>query len=214
MPPDFSEEIQLWSNGISLVVGADEVGRGAFAGPVVAAAVIFPPIGNFANTHLVNDIKIDDSKKLTIKERIEAELWIKKNSLAWGVGECPAVKINTIGIVKATQIAFRRAIKSLNKKPEFLLVDGYYLPFVKGLKRNNQKAIIRGDGKSLSIASASILAKVYRDGFMRCLSKKYKEYYWDKNSGYGTKDHIKAIQQYGITKYHRKLFIRSVPGYS
>lgn len=202
MLPNFSEEERLWEKGFKYVAGADEVGRGAFAGPVVAAAVVFSP-----NTRI--KVKINDSKKLTPTQRENADKWIRENALACGVGECPTSKINKLGIVKATRIAFRRAIKKLNNKADYLLVDAFYLPYTRGLKRKNQKAIIKGDTKSVSIAAASIIAKVYRDSLMRGLSKKHKKYGWEANAGYGTKKHTDAIRKYGITSYHRKEFVKN-----
>lgn len=200
--PNFSFEKKLWKKH-KFVAGMDEVGRGALAGPVVAGAVVFPP-------DLKIEVKINDSKKLTKKRRETADNWIKRNAVSWGIGEAGVGKINKLGIKKATEIAFRRAIKNCGEI-NYLLIDAFFVPYVAGLRRRNQLAIVKGDQKSLSIAAASIIAKVYRDNLMTKLSRdsKYKKYKWEKNKGYGTKDHQKAIKKYGPTRLHRKLFIRN-----
>lgn len=208
--PNFRNEKTLWRKKY-LVIGVDEVGRGAIAGPVVAAAVTFGPaqIKNLG-------IRIDDSKRLTEKQREKASKWIKKNCLGWAVGEASASYINRYGIVKATHKAFRIAIKKLidnyaRVRPlhkAFLLTDAFHIKYVKGIGLKNQKAIIHGDQKSVSIASASIIAKVYRDNLMRKLHKKHRKYLWYKNKGYGTKKHLMSVATYGITLFHRKLFLR------
>ena len=200
--PDFFFEKFLWKKGFKLIAGVDEVGRGSLAGPVVAGAVIFS-----LKIKIPDSILINDSKKVSPKKRVTSSEWIKKNAVSWGVGVGTVPQINKLGIVPATQIAFRKAVKKVN--PDYLLIDAFYIPYVKGLRRKNQKAIIKGDTKSLSIAAASIIAKVYRDELMTDLSKnpKYKKYGWDKNKGYGTLSHKKAIKKYGITKLHRKDFV-------
>lgn len=182
----------------------DEVGRGSFAGPVVAGTVAFSP-------DLKVGVKINDSKKLTPRQREIANKWIKNNALAWGIGEAGVGKINKFGIKKATEIAFRKAINNCKPEINFLLIDAFFVPYVRGLRRKNQLPIINGDEKSLSIAAASIIAKVYRDNLMASLAKKpkYRKYKWQKNKGYGTKEHQKAIRRYGVTKLHRKLFVRN-----
>lgn len=202
MKPDFSFEKKLWKK-YPIVIGVDEVGRGALAGPVVAGAVVFNNINI--------TIKIDDSKRLTEKQREKGVKWIKKNCLAWAVGETSVYYINKFGIVKATEIAFRKAIKNLlsilKKEKTFLIVDAFYVKYVKGIGLKHQKAIIKGDQKSISIASASIIAKVYRDKLMRKLSLKFKHYGWDRNKGYGTKEHVAQISRSGISPYHRISFV-------
>lgn len=218
--PDWSFEKRLWkkdlpvgSQGFRVIAGADEVGRGAWAGPVVAAAVVFS-----ANTtcNLPATTKIDDSKKLTEKQRDKAERWIKENCLAWGVGEAPASVINRHGLTRATEMAFRRAIVECNKrstlKVDFLLIDAFYLPYTKGIKRKNQLAIVKGDSKSYSIAAASIIAKVYRDKLMIKLGEKHKGYAWERNKGYGTREHQEAIIKHGLTRLHRKAFVKKTIG--
>jgi ribonuclease HII len=200
--PNFSFEKNIWKKH-KFVAGVDEVGRGSFAGPVVAGAVVFP-------RNLKIDVVINDSKKLTQKRREIADKWIKKNAVSWGIGEAGVGKINKLGIKKATEIAFRAAIKNCGEI-NYLLIDAFFVPYVADLRRKNQLPIINGDEKSFSIAAASIIAKVYRDRLMTKLAKnsKYKGYKWEKNKGYGTKDHQKAIKKYGATRLHRKLFVRN-----
>lgn len=221
--PNFLYEKKLWRKDFKFVAGLDEVGRGCFAGPVVAAACVFAPNSKFPassaggqfsiSKNEKEKIVINDSKKLTPKQREKASEWIKENSLAWGIGEGPASLINRVGLGKATKVAFRRAIiqanSRLDSKIDFLLIDAFYIPFVRGIRRKNQLAIIDGDEKIFSVAAASIIAKVYRDKLMVSLSKKpkYKKYGWGRNKGYGTKEHQEAIKKYGITGYHRKSFV-------
>ena len=213
--PDFGYEKNLWKKGFSAIGGIDEVGRGSFAGPVVAGCVVFSKKLSDLKAIKNSGVVINDSKKLTPGAREKADKWIRENALTWGIGEASVSAINRLGIKKATETAFRRAIKYADKKGtdiDFLLIDAFYIPYVKGLRRKNQKAIIKGDAKSISIAAASIIAKVYRDKLMVKLSKdrKYKKYGWEKNKGYGTKDHREAIKTYGTTKLHRRDFVRGV----
>lgn len=201
-PPNFFWEKKLLKAGFKIVAGLDEVGRGSFAGPIVAGAVAF------ARDQKLK-VRIDDSKKLTAKQREEAGHWIKRNALAWGVGEVGVSKINRFGIKKAGETAFRIAISKV--KPDFILIDAFYIPYVRGLRRRRQKAIINGDEKSISIAAASIIAKVYRDKLMLKLGKepKYRKYGWASNKGYGTREHQTAIKKYGLTRQHRKAFVET-----
>lgn len=201
--PNLSFERKLWKKGFKLVAGMDEVGRGSFAGPVVAGCVVFPESLSITT----KGVRIDDSKKLTSRLREKAEGWIKKNALVWGIGEASVSLINRIGMGKATRVAFRRAIKAVNQKLDFLLIDAFYIPHVRGLRRKNQRAIIDGDEKSVTIAAASIIAKVYRDVLMSKLSLKYPRYGWGRNKGYGTRKHLGAIKKYGLTRYHRRQFV-------
>lgn len=209
--PNFSFEKKLWKKGYRLIAGCDEVGRGCFAGPVVAGAVVFPK-----DLIIDEGITINDSKQVKPRKREVASVWIKKNAISWGIGEVPVSAINRLGLGKATQMAFRRAIKDANTclesaKINFLLIDAFYIPFTKSLRRKNQKPIIKGDTKSFSIAAASIIAKVYRDKKMLALSKKpkFKKYGWGRNKGYGTKEHQNAIKKFGLTRYHRKQFVET-----
>jgi len=224
--PDFSFEKRLHRQGYRLIAGVDEVGRGCFAGPVVAGAVVFgvlplgsptafPPANKHGAPSVVPpasrhpSVVINDSKKLSPKRREAADKWIWKNAVAFGIGTANVSQINRLGIKKATEIAFRKAIKNCKVQIDYLLIDAFYIPYVRGLRRKNQKAIIKGDTKSLSIAAASIIAKVYRDKLMTNLSekRKYKKYKWDKNKGYGTKEHQKMIRKYGISNLHRTRYV-------
>jgi len=213
--PNFSFENKIWSKGFKNIAGVDEVGRGSFAGPVVAAAVVFNP--NILHTiyDIQNDVRIDDSKKLTEFQRVRADEWIKDNAITWGIGEASTSLINRMGIGKATRAAFRRAIANTNLRLEvridYLLIDAFYIPRIRGLRKDRQLAIIKGDQKSISIAAASIIAKVYRDKLMLRLSKnsKYINFGWERNKGYGTGEHQRAIMKYGITRYHRSDFIET-----
>ena len=180
--PNFSFEKRLWKRRYKFVAGLDEVGRGCFAGPVVASAVSFAMMADSQWLIVKKDLKalnirIDDSKKLTRKRRGLADSWIRENAVTWGVGEASVAEINRLGIVKATNIAFRRAIGSANRRLHFriqyLLIDAFYIPYTRDYpiggylpENSRQMAIVNGDEKSLSIAAASIVAKVYRDLLM------------------------------------------------
>lgn len=211
--PDFSFERRVWRRGIKYIGGLDEVGRGSFAGPVVAGCVVFDQ-----RTSIPEDVKIHDSKKLTPKQRKEANLWIRQNALYCSVGKAHVGVINKKGIRKASHIAFRKAVTSANEmaqgRIEYLLIDAFFVPYLRGFpssKKVRQEAIKKGDTQSLSIAAASIVAKEYRDSLMRKLSRKnpFKKYLWYKNMGYGTKEHGDAIKRHGITKYHRIQFVET-----
>lgn len=199
-------ERDLWHRGVEYVAGVDEVGRGCLAGPVWAGCVVFAP-----NTRIPDKVRIDDSKKLSPKVRELSCEWIKRTALGWGVGSASVATINRVGIVKATRIAIRRAIVNTRQSGTpiyYLLLDAFYVPFVVGVRVRKQKAIIGGDGKSISIAAASIVAKVERDNYMVQLADRYPHYGWEVNKGYGTPHHISAIKRYGLTRHHRKLFVR------
>jgi len=198
--PNFSFEKKFWKKGYKFVAGVDEVGRGALAGPVVAGCVVFQ------KGSLKPPVRINDSKKLSSKRREEADIWIRENCLAWGIGEASVSQINRFGIKKASEIAFRRSIAATKIKIDYLLIDAFFVPYVKGLRKKNQTPIINGDAKSISIAAASIIAKVYRDKLMAAL--KDGKYGWKENKGYGTKIHQLALRKYGVSRHHRKLFIR------
>lgn len=220
--PDFKYEKESWKKGFEVVAGVDEVGRGCFAGPIMAGCVVFSKntIYDVQGTTLYSGRKIiiNDSKKLQPGQREAADKWIRKNALAFGIGTASVAEINKLGIKKASEIAFRKAIKNASIRIsgiEYLLIDAFYIPYIKGLRRKNQRAIVKGDTKSVSIAAASIIAKVYRDKLMRSLSKqsKYKYYGWGRNKGYGTLEHRKAIKKYGITRQHRKAFVNTWLGH-
>lgn len=214
MPPSFFYETRLWKQGYLRVAGADEVGRGAFAGPVVAAAVVFHK--SFLKEVDIDNLPvvIDDSKTLKPRQREKAASWIKAHCWSWGIGEVGVSFINRLGMARASKMAFRKALKECSQRlgqfVDFLLVDAFFVPYLAGLRRKNQKAIIGGDSKSFSIAAASILAKVYRDALMRKLARRYKLYGWGRNKGYGTCEHQAAIKKYGITRQHRKSFVANI----
>lgn len=187
----------------------DEVGRGSWAGPVVAAAVLFEK--NYCIRDLALPVLIDDSKKLTAKQRNEASEWILENALLVGIGKGSVRKINTRGIVPATNSAFRKAFKLVKNSEikEFLLfIDAFYIPRLPGVKKENQTPLIKGDSIEFTIAAASIVAKVYRDALMAKLGTSFPEYQWPHNKGYGTKAHQEALKKFGPTKHHRTLFIQ------
>lgn len=175
--------------------GCDEAGRGCLAGPVVAAAVILPK--GYKN------IMLDDSKKISEKNRNELRIDIEKNAVAIGIGVVDERKIEKINILQASLLAMHLAIKNLAIKPSHLAIDGNkFNPYPK----IDHTCIIKGDGKYMNIAAASIIAKTKRDEIMKRLSEIYPEYLWNQNKGYPTKKHKKAISEFGITKHHRKSF--------
>lgn len=175
--------------------GCDEAGRGCLAGPVVAAAVILPP-----DYH--NDL-LNDSKKLTEKQRDLLRPIIEQEALAWAVGIVSNEEIDEINILNASFLAMHRAIDQLTIQPQHLLIDGNRFR-----KYNNipHTCIVKGDGKYLPIAAASILAKTHRDQIMETLHEQYPDYNWQKNKGYPTKDHRAGIEQHGSTPFHRMSF--------
>ena len=175
--------------------GCDEAGRGCLAGAVFAAAVILP--SDFKNEIL------NDSKQLSEKKRYELRPIIEKQALAWAVGIVSPEEIDKINILNASFLAMHRAIEQLRLKPEHLLIDGNRFNAYPGIPHT---VVVKGDGKYMSIAAASILAKTYRDDYMNKISEKYPEYGWDKNKGYPTKAHRNAIREKGITPFHRKTF--------
>ena len=174
--------------------GVDEVGRGCLAGPVFAAAVIL-------NIN-INTKFIIDSKKIPFKKRILLSKYIKKNSI-YAVGSASVEEINKVNILNASLLSMQRALKKLKKTPSIAYIDGIFAP--KNVKIKC-RTFIKGDEKIKSIAAASIIAKVHRDLFMIKLDRKYPGYRWDKNFGYGTKDHLLGLKKYGVTKHHRKKF--------
>ncbi len=175
--------------------GCDEAGRGCLAGSVYAAAVILPP--DYQNELL------NDSKKLSAKKRYTLRTEIERDAIAWAVGVVTPEEIDKINILNASFLAMHRALDQLKVRPEAIIVDGnrfkpyHELPFT---------TIVKGDGKYLSIAAASILAKTYRDDYMQALAKEYPQYDWQSNMGYPTKKHRQAISEHGVTPYHRKSF--------
>jgi len=207
--PSFKEEKILWKKGFKYVIGIDEVGRGSFAGPVVTAAVIFDP--KKCTPELLKEI--DDSKRLKSLQRKRLSKEIKNQASFWEISVVGVLSINKVGIGKATNMAFRKSlgtiIKLLNGKTHYVLIDGFHIKYVHDVGLKYQKAIIKGDQKSISIAAASIIAKNHRDKIMKTLSKKYPEYGFGKNKGYGTKEHQEAIKKHGLTKIHRTVFCKN-----
>lgn len=178
-----------------LEAGCDEAGRGCLAGPVFAAAVILPP--DFYHPLL------NDSKKVTEVNRYELKGYIEEHAIAYGVGYADHKEIDKINILKASFTAMHRAIAALQQQPELLLIDGNRFTPYPGLRHH---CIVKGDSQYASIAAASILAKTSRDLWITELDKKYPQYGWKKNKGYGTIDHRRAIHQFGLSPYHRKTF--------
>lgn len=175
--------------------GCDEAGRGCYAGPVFAAAVILP---NHFHHPLLND-----SKQVAEKDRNELRLYIEQHAISFAVAMVTHAEIDQINILKASFKAMHLAIDQLKKKPKLLLIDGNrFIPY----KKTPHQCIIKGDGKFASIAAASILAKTYRDEYMLQLHEQYPMYGWNKNKGYGTLQHRKAIEQFGLCEFHRKSF--------
>jgi len=175
--------------------GCDEAGRGCLAGPVFAAAVILP--ANF-NSELLND-----SKKLTEKQRYELRPIIEESAIAWAVGSYDHLEIDKVNILNASIFSMHRALDQLSVRPEHIIVDGNRF---KPYQNIPYTTVVKGDGKYLSIAAASVLAKTYRDDFMLALHEEYPEYGWNQNKGYPTAFHRKALSEFGITPYHRKSF--------
>lgn len=187
LSPYFSESL--------LEAGCDEAGRGCYAGPVVAAAVILPK--DFYHPLL------NDSKQVTEKHRDELRPIIEAAAIAYGVAFVDNDEIDEINILKASFKAMHLALDKLKKKPELLLIDGNrFIPY----KKIRHQCFVKGDGHFASIAAASILAKTYRDEYMQQLHEEFPHYNWKKNKGYGTLEHRKAIEQAGLCKYHRKSF--------
>tara|TARA_B100001996_G_C18507036_1_gene533789 strand:+ start:287 stop:844 length:558 start_codon:yes stop_codon:yes gene_type:complete len=179
---------------MKIIAGVDEVGRGSLIGPVYAAAVIL--------NKKINLKILKDSKLIKKRDREKLYKYIKKNSL-WSIGKASVYEIEKINILNASLLAMKRAIVNLHKKPGLVLIDGNKIPKLKNYKL---KFVIKGDQKIPSISAASIMAKVTRDKFITKLSKEFKNYRWDKNFGYGTKEHLIALKKFGITKHHRKTF--------
>lgn len=198
---DFSIESEYLKNGCSVVCGVDEAGRGPLAGPVCAAAVILRPQTEIAG--------LDDSKKLTEKKREALFPVIREQALSYGIGFATPEEIDKINILQATFLAMRRAVENLSVTPDLLLIDGNQKPHI-GLC--DEVTVIKGDAKSMSIAAASVLAKVSRDRYMLKLSEQYPQYAFEKHKGYGTKLHYERIAQYRISPVHRRSFLKKIIG--
>lgn len=189
-----NKEREYYSDTVKLIAGVDEAGRGPLAGPVVAAAVVFPP--SYQNE------SINDSKKLTEKKREELYEEIKKNAIAYGIAFVSAEEIDRINIYEATKVAMKEALRQLNGQYDLIITDAMKLNMDKPVV-----ALIKGDAQCLNIAAASILAKVTRDRYLKELDEKYPEYKFAKHKGYGTKEHLEALKTYGpIEGIHRKSF--------
>lgn len=182
-------------SGFKLEAGTDEAGRGCLAGPVVAAAVIIPK----KFTHPL----LNDSKELTEKQRYELKPFIEKHALAYSVSFVWQDKIDKINILQSSILAMHQSIEQLNIQPEFIIVDGNQFHNYKSIPH---QTIVKGDGKYISIAAASILAKTYRDDYMKKIHCDFPDYNWKQNKGYPTKEHRAAIRSFGITTHHRKSF--------
>lgn len=197
---DYSIENEYREKGFNVICGVDEAGRGPLAGPVYAAAVILP-----------SDCVIEglnDSKKLTEKKREALFDKIKEKALAYGIASADEKEIDEINILNATFLAMKRAIDSLSVKPDLALIDGNQKPHTD----IEEVTVIKGDAKSMSIAAASVLAKVSRDRFMLEMAEKYPQYEFAKHKGYGTKLHYEKIAQYGVCDIHRRTFLKKILG--
>lgn len=191
-------ERELFQKGYRLVAGADEVGSGPLAGPVVAAAVILPL------EEEKRILGIDDSKKLSKKKRKSLAEKIKESAVAYAIEEVDEETIDKINILQATRLAMKRAIEKLSPRPDFFLTDGNMTLDI----LMPQESVVKGDAKIASIGAASILAKVYRDALMEKYAEAFPYYGFDRNAGYGTRAHIEAIREMGICTIHRRTFIK------
>ncbi len=198
LPENLKIEHSIWQFGKKRIAGVDEAGRGPLAGPVVAAAVIFPPY------FYIPEVK--DSKKLTPRKREELYALIQEHAIAYGIGLVTPEEIDRINIRQATFKAMRMAIGQLALSPDYILFDGYELPE----KIFPQEAIIHGDALSFTIAAASILAKVYRDRLMIEYDKQFPQYGFARHKGYGTAQHREAVRKFGPSPIHRKSFLKKI----
>ncbi|MEM8848101.1 MAG: ribonuclease HII [Bacteroidota bacterium] len=186
-------------DALGAIAGTDEAGRGCLAGPVTAAAIILP-------TKFKNEV-LTDSKKLSEIKRMELKPILEKAALTYSVQHVFEEEIDAINILNASFLAMHKSLETLSSEPDLILVDGNRFKPYKTIKH---KCIIKGDGKYLSIAAASVLAKTYRDAYMEKIHQEFPMYNWRKNKGYPTKEHRDAIRKYGLSKYHRKTF-RQLP---
>lgn len=196
--PDFNIENEIKKNGYSFVCGVDEAGRGPLAGPVCAAAVILPEGIEIAG--------LNDSKKLTEKRREALFAEITKNAVAYAVGFADIKEIEELNILNATFLAMKRAVEGLNIPADFAIIDGNRLPNL----TIPALAVVKGDSKSMSVAAASVIAKVTRDRLLVEYDQQYPQYGFAKHKGYGTKLHYEAIKEHGICEVHRKSFLKGV----
>ena len=196
--PDFIIENEILSQGYSFICGVDEAGRGPLAGPVCAAAVILP-----SNIEIEG---LNDSKKLSESKREALYDVIIEKAISYSIAFASVEEIESLNILGATFLAMKRAVEGLSQPPDFAIIDGNRLPPL-SIKA---QAVVKGDSKSMSIAAASILAKVTRDRLLLEYDKKYPEYKFSAHKGYGTKAHYEAIEKYGITEIHRKSFLKGI----
>ena len=196
--PTFAYEQKAHAEGFLTVAGVDEAGRGPLCGPVVAAAVILPPD--------LPDLGINDSKKLSEKKREALFDAICQNALAFGVGQASPEEIDRLNILGATMLAMNRAADSLSLRPDLLLIDGNCSRSI----HYPAQTLVKGDSKSLSIAAASILAKVTRDRILYNLAELYPQYHLEKHKGYPTAEHIALLRQFGPCEIYRKSFLRKI----
>ena len=194
--PTLKHEEELWKLGHQRICGIDEVGRGCFAGPIVAAGVIFP-------RDVVLPQGLNDSKLMTAKKRVEVAALIKNLALDWKIVEIGVEVINEQGIGKANKIAFQKVMTEFSTLPDFVLIDAFKL---EDFDTSRQLPIVHGDQISASIAAASVLAKVYRDQLMETLDSQFPGYGFAKHKGYGTKAHRDALKQLGLSPLHRTSF--------
>ena len=199
---DFQIENEYKTQGFKAICGVDEAGRGPLAGPVYAAAVILPEGCEIEG--------LNDSKKLTEKKREQLFDVIKEKALAYGIGTANEKEIDEINILNATFLAMKRAVEALEFKPDLALIDGNQYPHIS--EEIKEVTVIKGDAKSMSIAAASVLAKVSRDRYMLEMAEKYPQYEFEKHKGYGTKLHYEKIAQYGISEIHRRSFLKKIIG--
>ena len=197
---DYSFEIAAMNKGFKTVCGVDEAGRGPLAGPVYAAAVILP-VG-------LKIPGLNDSKKLTEKKREELFDIITKEAVCYSVGIAGEKEIDEINILNATFLAMKRAINGLEIRPDVAFVDGNRAPN-SGI---SEETVVKGDGKVMSVAAASIIAKVSRDRFMQKIAQEYPEYQFEKHKGYGTRLHYEMIEKYGVSPIHRRSFLKKILG--
>lgn len=193
-------ENEAKAKGYNVICGVDEAGRGPLAGPVFAAAVILP------DGHIIEGV--NDSKKLSEKKREMLFDKIIEECVCYAIGTANEKEIDEINILQATYLAMKRAVEGLEIKPDYVLIDGNRMPPLD----IPAETIVKGDGKSASIAAASIIAKVSRDRYMLALAEKYPQYEFEKHKGYGTKLHYEKIAEHGISDIHRKSFLKKVIG--
>lgn len=194
--PDLTLEKSLWKKGYKYVVGIDEVGRGSWAGPLVAAGVVLPQ--DFA---IPEDLA--DSKMIKHSQRVKLSREIEKRAIAIAIAKINSSDIDKLGLTKTSSLVFRKVIRALKPSPDFCLIDAFYIRY---FPRERQMAVKNGDKVCASIAAASIIAKVYRDNLMRKLHFKYPDYDFAKHKGYGTKSHQLAICKLGLCEIHRSSY--------